>query len=406
MASYDFLKSVTVIEVAQLGMDALGGYLADMGARVIKIEALPDGDPIRFAGDYAVGSGSGIGFLHLRWNRGKQSLGLNLRNSEGAALFRTLAAQADIVIEGLKGGAFDRLGLGYDVLRQDNPKLVYCSLSGLGREGPYHELRSHAVAYDAFAGLLPQDTESPAPAIGEFKAPSIGMHAPGLYAAVGVLAALHRAREEGEGALIEIAAADAAANWLPDGVDPLVNADLCQTRDGFLDSSGRMLNWARLSQYTTSDGRTLLLEALAWPTWVKFCKLLGREDLLDLHERGLDGERYHALLRTEIAAIIVTRSLEQWMADFIAHDISAMPVNDFAALARDPHYVARHNWYDADIPGTGTLALSGTPIRSAGRVFAPALAPAMGEHTDVVLHDLAALDADAIARLKQRGIVA
>ena len=405
MAGYDFLKSVLVIEVAQLGMDALGGYLADMGAQLIKIEALPDGDPIRHSGDYALGGENGVGLLHLRWNRGKQSMALDLRSAEGAALFRKLAARADIVIEGLKGGAFDRLGLGYETLRQDNPALVYCSLSGLGRDGPYHTLRSHAVAYDVFAGLLPKDAASLPPAAGEFKTPSIGMNAPGLYAAVGVLAALHRAREEGQGAMIEVAAADCAANWVPDGIDAVVNADRCHTRAGFLDADGRMRHWPRLAQYATSDGRTLLLEALSWPTWQKFCKLLGREDLLALHEAGLEEAAYHAALREAIAAIIVTRPLNDWMTDFTTHDISAMPVNDFHDLARDPHYLARANCYQAEVPGAGTLTLSGTPIRLAGGHFSPAPAPKLGQHTDRIRDEIAGMDAAEIARLRDQGIV-
>jgi crotonobetainyl-CoA:carnitine CoA-transferase CaiB-like acyl-CoA transferase len=404
MSGYDFLKSVTVIEVAQLGMDTLGQYLADMGARVIKVEALPHGDPVRHTGDHAIGPGAGIGFLHLRWNRGKESLGLNLGSPEGAGLFRKLAASADIVIEGLKGGALDRLGLGYETLRQANPALVYCALSGLGNDGPYHRLRSHAVAYDAFGGVVAKDVESPQPALGEFRPPSIGMHAPGLYAAVGVLSALHRAKVEGRGARIEVAAADAVANWTPDGVDAVVNAAVLRHREGFHDAEDRMMHWPRLAQYATRDGRTLLLEAFAWPTWGKFLKLVGREDLLALHEQGLDD--YHARLRGEIAAIIATRSLDEWMADFLAHDISAMPVNDFDELARDPHYTARANRYDVDVPEVGTLSLSGTPIRVAGDSFSPTLAPAFGADTDRILEQIAGLDGGAIAGLRKQGVVA
>lgn len=406
MPGYEFLNGILVIEVAQLGMGALGGYLADMGATVIKIEALNQGDPIRYSGDLAIGAPDGIGFLHLRWSRGKKSLALDLKSLAGADVFRTLASKADIVIDGLKGGALARLGLGHDALRQANPALVFCSISGLGLDGPYHRLRSHAVAYDAYAGLLPTDVDAVPPALGEFKPPSVGMHAPGLYAAVGVLAALHQARASGRGATIEVAAADVAANWTPDGVDAVVNASSCQPREGFVDDTGRMLHWARISQFATSDGRVLLLEALAWPTWVKFCDLVGREDLLTLHEREPDHAAYHEALRGEIAAIIRTRSLDDWMALLESHDISAMPVNDFAELARDPHYFARANWYDVAVPGGGELRLSGTPIRVAGADFAPDLAPDLGQHTDAVLGDIAGLDAAAIASLRDQGIIA
>lgn len=405
MPGYEFLRGVVVLEVAQLGMDALGGYLADMGARVIKVEALPDGDPVRFSGDYAIGSPDGPGFLHLRWNRGKQSVAMDLRSPAGADLFRQLAKQAHIVIEGLKGGALTRLGIGYEALRQDNPALVFCSISGLGLEGPYHRLRSHAVAYDAYAGLLPKDVEAVPPALGEFKPASVGMHAPGLYAAVGVLSALFHARESGRGAFIEVAAADAAANWSPDGIDAQVNSAHCERREGFVDDSGRMLHWPRLSQYVTRDDRVLLLEALSWPSWVKFCNLVRREDLLTLHERVASHADYHQTLHAEIAALIRERSLDEWMAVLTENDISAMPVNDLAELARDPHYNARRNWYDVEVPDAGKLRLTGTPIRVAGARFSPDLAPALGQHADVILPEVAGLDAEAIALLREQGII-
>lgn len=405
MAAYDFLRGVVVLEVAQLGMDALGGYLADMGARVVKVEALPDGDPVRFAGDAAIGGPNGVGFLHLRWNRGKQSIAVDLKTPEGLDLFRRMAGKADVVIDGLKGGALDRLGIGYDVLRREHPALVFCSISGLGLDGPYHRLRSHAVAYDAFAGLVPRDVAGTPPAHGEFKAPSIGMNAPGLYAAVGVLAALLHARSTGEGACIEVAAADCSANWVPDGLDAEVNAGHCQPREGFADASGRMLHWPRLWQYAASDGEILLLEALAWPTWVKFCKLLERDDLLALHARFDDDAAYHETLRNEIAALIGTRPRDEWMALLTANDISAMPVNDAAGLARDPHYVARGNWYDASVPGVGPLRLSGTPIRVAGAAFAPSVAPMLGEHGDIVLSELAEMDQAAIDAMRAKGVI-
>jgi len=405
MAGYDFLNGVLVIEVAQLGMDALGGYLADMGARVVKVEALPAGDPVRAAGDYALGAPDGVGFLHLRWNRGKQSIAIDLRTPDGVDLFRRLAGKAAVIIEGLKGGALERMGVGYQALRQDNPALVFCSISGLGLDGPYHRLRSHAVAYDAFGALLSGDAAAAPPSVDEFRPPSVGMHAPGLFAAVGVLAALVRARSTGQGAFIEVAAADVAANWSPDGVDAVVNASHCQRRDGFLDTTGRMMHWPRLAQYVTSDDRMLLLEALAWPTWAKFCRLVERDDLMTLHERLTDHVIYHETLRTEIAAIIRTRSCDAWMAALTAADISAMPVNDPQQLSDDPHYRARRNWYDADVPGVGRVRLSGTPIRVADAAFAPAAAPACGQHADTILAEIAGMDAAAIGALRRQGII-
>jgi crotonobetainyl-CoA:carnitine CoA-transferase CaiB-like acyl-CoA transferase len=406
MPGYAFLDGLLVIEVAQLGMDALGGYLADMGARVVKVEAPGQGDPVRFAGEDAVGGPDGVGFLHLRWNRGKQSIAIDLRAREGADLFRRLAARADVVVDGLKGGSLERLGLGYESLRADHPALVYCSLSGLGLDGPYHQLRSHAVAYDAFAGLIDPAADRRPPPRGAFRPPSIGMNAPGLYAAVGVLSAVIQAQRSGAGAFIEVAAADVAANWTPDGLDPVVNRAVCAQRPGFLGADGRMAGWARLAPYATADGRTILLEALSLATWRKFCAVVERPDLLALTPEALGHEDDDAAVERELEALFRTRTLEAWMALLSAHDVSAMPVNRLADLPQDPQYAARANWYDVELEGGDALRLSGTPVRVRDAPFAPQLAPLLGQDTDRVLGDVLGLKAEEIARLRGSDVVA
>ena len=120
---------------------------------------------------------------------------------------------------------------------------------------------------------------------------------------------------------------------------------------------------------------------------------------------GVEPMDHPAHLVGGIAAILASRSLDDWMADFIAHDISAMPVNDLHELARDPHYLARANTYQAEIPGAGTLTLTGTPIRLEGAAFAPAPPPGLGQHTDAVLASVAGLDTAEIAQLRAQGIV-
>jgi crotonobetainyl-CoA:carnitine CoA-transferase CaiB-like acyl-CoA transferase len=406
MPGYSFLHGLLVVEVAQLGMDALGGYLADMGARVVKVEPPGQGDPVRFAGEEAVGGPDGVGFLHLRWNRGKQSVAIDLRAGEGSQLFKRLAARADVVVDGLKGGTLDRLGLGYESLRADNPALVYCSLSGLGLDGPYHHLRSHAVAYDAFGGLIDPAADRRPPPRGAFRAPSIGMNAPGLYAAVGVLSAVVQAQRSGAGAFIEVAAADVAANWTPNGLDAVVNRAVCVERPGFLGADGRMSGWARLAPYMTADGRTILLEALSLATWRKFCALVERPDLLALAPGAPGHAEDHASVERELAALFRTRTLEAWMALLSQHDVSAMPVNRLAELPQDPHYEARANWYEVELEGAGGLRLSGTPVRVRGADFSPRLAPMLGQDTDCVLRDLVGLDGEEIARLRASDVVA
>ena len=166
-----------------------------------------------------------------------------------------------------------------------------------------------------------------------------------------------------------------------------------------------MLHWPRLAQYAASDGRILLLETLAWPTWIKFCKLVRRDDLQTLDERFADQQAYHRALRAEIAALIATRLRDDWIDLLTAADVSAMPVNDPGDLAEDPHYRARGNRYDVAVPEVGTLRLSGTPIRVAGAEFAPSPAPMLGEHADAVLGELAGMGGATIAALRGQGII-
>lgn len=402
MSGYDLLRGITVIEVAQLGPDALGGLLADMGARVIKVESPAGGDPVRRMGALSVGDADGFGFMHLRWNRGKESIGIDLRAADGIALFRRLAAGADIVVDGMRGGALDRLGLGHAELSRANPRLVFCSLSGFGLDGAYHALGSHGPAYDAYGGLT-RAAPGERPGEGAGHAP-VGMYAMGLQAAVGVLAAVIRARATGQGAMIEVAAADVAAGWYTDAVDAALNRDSVQPRPGFADEGGRMFNWPRMGQYRTRDGSILFFQGYKDKFWERFAHAAGCPDLLDIVP-GDDVEAYHDRLLDTLTALFATRDRADWMRLLIDAGVPAHPLNTPEELARDAHFRDRDLVYDAQSPSTGPLRLFGTPIRVHGQAFAPAIAPELGDASDHILAELGVETSEA-ARLRREGIVA
>src|SRR5207237_5857391 len=148
--AYTLLGGVRVLEMALLAPDLLGMHLADLGAEVIKIEQPPGGDYLREIGARKL---AGLNLMHLRWNRGKKSVTLDLKRAEGQRLLHRLVATADVFIDGLRQGAAARCAADYERLRAVNPRLVYCTLSGAGTSGPYAALATHGVAYDAFAGL-------------------------------------------------------------------------------------------------------------------------------------------------------------------------------------------------------------------------------------------------------------
>src|SRR5687768_3808160 len=194
-----------------LGPAAITTHLADMGADVIKVEP-PSGDYIR---DMTWPIVEGVSLMHLHVNRGKRSVVLDLRTEEGREVFRDLVRDADAVVEAMRPGGLERRGLGYEALREVNPRIVFITISGFGMTGPYRDLPSHGVAYDAWAGIFsPEVDEDGFVAIPEHV--SVGINAAPVLGALGLLAGVIDARATGQGCRMEIAQSDAAASmdWL------------------------------------------------------------------------------------------------------------------------------------------------------------------------------------------------
>jgi len=378
--TYDLLSDVLVLEVSQFGPDALGGYLADLGARVIKAEQPGEGDPLRRAGPHSAGEPDGFGYMHLRWNRGKESLELDLRSEAGKADFLKIAARADVVIEGMRAGALDKLGLGYTDLKKINPAIVFCSVSGMGRDGPYSAMASHGPSFDAFGGIGVPVGPSISRYEGRLPAP-VGMHSVSLHAAVGVLAALHKARSRGMGALVEVSAAESAAHWMPEVLDTALNEGVTFKRPGFVDAEGRMRFWARMENYRTQDGRILFIQCLTRKSWMALLSVLGRTDLQEIYDRTPQTGTEDREVSVRLAEVLATKTLSDWLSLFRPANVAAMPVHDFEDVVRDPHFTARRNTYQAALPDGTALTLTSTPIRVEGQAFSAPLAPELGQHS-------------------------
>lgn len=384
------LEGLRVVEVALLAPNQLGMHLADLGADVVKVEEPGRGDYTRTVGRTRLG---GVSMLHVRWNRGKRSVAVDLRQPEGAAVFRDLVAASEVVIEGLRAGALARRGLGYHDLVADNPALVFVSLSGFGQTGPYRDLATHGVAYDAFAGLAaPEQTDDGFPAIPR-RYFDIGTQAGALYAATSVLAAVLHARASGRGTWLDVAQADAAAAWNASRIDPhLVGAETDT------DSAG-MAAAVRYQYYETSDGTHILFQATERHFFERFCRAVARDDLLPAGDDAEHGEhaRGDIVLRRELAAIFATRTQAEWVAFFLEHDVPGGPVHRPADLVDDPQFHARFGDDSRMLRmpvHTGQAATPGRP------------APTLGEHTDEVLHDVLGYDTDRVQELRVAGAVA
>ncbi|MGH8984661.1 MAG: CaiB/BaiF CoA transferase family protein [Acidimicrobiia bacterium] len=391
------LDGLRVVEVAHLAPNMLGMHLADLGADVVKVEDLERGDYTRDVGFARAG---GLSFLHLRWNRGKRSVAIDLRVHEGADLFLELVRVSEVVIEGQRPGALARRGLGFDALRAVNPAVVLCSLSGFGQTGPYRDLATHGVAYDAYAGLAPGGrNDDGVPSIPRDYV-DVGIQAGALYATAAVLAALVRARATGVGAHLDVAQADAAVAWQAGRLDLHLND--VPRRGGDLRES------VRYQYYEASDGRLVLFQATERHFFERFCEAVGRTDLLEGRVGAEVGE--HAAgdvaLRRELAAIFATRTQAEWIRLLQDADVPGGPVHTVRSLLDDPQFRARTAFVEHDHPEAGPLRMVATPIHTDEQPVMPGPAPAQGQDTDEVLEELLGYDATAIADLRDRGVVA
>lgn len=392
------LRGVRVVEVALLAPDALAMHLADLGAEVLKVEEPGDGDYVRSVGALKV---EGISALHRRWNRGKRSIALDLRAPDGRLVFEDLVRVSDVVVEGLRPGALARRGLGFAELQAVNPAIVLTSLSGYGQDGPYRELASHGVAYDAYAGFAP-------PADGPRGWPTvsphtdIGIHAAPLFGALATVSAVLEARRSGIGAHLDISQADVAAWWN----GPVLELEAWQARTGTADQHGPDLSQSvRYQYYATSEGALVLFMATEAKFWQRFCEGTGRPDLYERFPPRPDAthESGNEELRAELVALFATRSQPEWVEFFLAHDIPGAPVHVGGGVAADPHFETRAHWLPADTHG---MAILGTPTRAVGAARVdPDPAPRVGQHSRRILADVLGYDAERIEELFAGGTV-
>ena len=401
------LAGVRIIESSMLGPAAITTHLADLGAEVIKIES-PQGDYIRQMTWPIV---EGVSLMHLHINRGKRSLVLDLRTPEGVATYLDLVRDADVVIEAMRPGGLERRGLGYEKLREINPRIVFCTISGYGMTGPYAELPSHGVAYDVWAGLVkPEITEDGFAAIPEH--PSVGIHAGPLFGALGVLAGVIRARDTGEGCRLEIAQSDAAAamDWLRSETWKAYERPESEVTGNASDGGKRrapgtagMRDGVRYQFYEAGDGRHVLLQASEREFWENFCRGVDRLDLFEAHPGAKFAD--HAVgnipLRIELRDIFRTRTAQEWVELGLAIEVPIIAVNTPQTLADDPQFQDRFPWIPAERLGADQTP---TPIKYLDvDLPVPTKAPTVGQHSDEVLREVLGYSPARIAALRESG---
>ncbi len=400
------LAGLRVVECSMLGPAALTTALVDLGAEVIKVEP-PGGDYIRGMTWPIV---EGVSLMHLHLNRGKRSVTLDLRSEPGKRVFRDLADSADVVVEAMRPGALDRLGLGPAQLRAEHPALVFASISGYGATGPYRDYPSHGIAYDTWAGIV-------TPAIDEDgfaylpEHVSIGIYAAPLYGALAILAAVLRARESGAGADLELAQSDSAAafDWYRSETWRAYERPQSEVTGNAADDFERrapgtagMREGVRYQVYATSDGFVLFM-ASEQAFWKNFCDGVGRPDLFERWPGATyaDHARGNRALQAELREIFATRTSVEWVTFGGEVNTPIAPVNTPRTLADDPQFVARFDWLPAAELGADQL---GFPAKFAGEALPqPHRAPTPGQHTDDVLREVCHYDDVTMDALREGG---
>ncbi len=393
---YGPLHGLRVLDMSRLvAGNMLTLQLADFGAEVVKIEALPHGDPLRAWGDSSV---------QTHWKtycRNKKSVSVNLREPDGLTLIRRLTSGADALVENFIPGRLEEMGLGPDALHHDNPGLVIVRVSGFGQTGPYRERPGFGTLVEAMSGFAHRngfpDREPVLPPM------ALADMAAGLYGAMAVLIALReREVKGGPGQVIDLS--------LLEPVFSILGADAAGHRiDGNIKQRvGSASNTASpRNVYATRDGKWVALSASIQSMAERVFRVVGREDAIADPRFRSNAERVRH--RAEVDAIVggwvAERTLDEALAAFSGSGVTAGPVYDIAQFLEDPHVIEREVVVDLPDDDTGMLPshnivprLSGTP----GTFRYPA--PALGQHNDEI-YGGAGVSAEELSRLRARGVI-
>lgn len=391
--------------------------LADLGADVVKVERPGSGDDTRGWGPpflpTADQQDSSESAYYLGANRNKRSMTCDFSTPEGQALIRQLAAKADVLVENFKVGDMKRYGLDFEALKQINPKLVYCSITGFGQTGPYQQRAGYDFAIQAMGGLMSVTGERDDAGGGPQK---VGVAVvdlfTGMYATVAILAALRHAEHSGQGQHIDMALLDTQVAMLANlGANHLVNLPLNKPPPGRMGNAH--VNIVPYQVFETAakptGGRDFMIVAVGNDgQFAKLCECLGRPAWADDERfvRNPDRVRHRDVLVPMLADVLLTQGKAQWLAKLEAAKVPCGPINDLAEVFADPQVVSRDMVEVWRHPLRTDLKLVASPMKLSETPVQHHLPPPLlGQHTQEVLHDWLQLDAHDIAALKAQHVL-
>jgi crotonobetainyl-CoA:carnitine CoA-transferase CaiB-like acyl-CoA transferase len=403
------LSHIRVLDLSRvLAGPWAGQNLADLGAEVIKVERPKFGDDSRTYGPPWVKDKQGLDTKDSAYftsaNRGKKSITLNISKPEGQKLVRELARVSDVLIENYKFGDLARYGLAYDDLKQINPRLIYCSVTGFGQTGPYREHPGYDFMIQGMGGMMSVTGEPDgAPGGGPQRAGvPVADIITGMYASIAICAAIAHRAETGIGQQLDLALLDSQiallayqnTNYFATGKPP--------KRIGNLHP-----NIVPYQPFKTADG-SVILACGNDNLFRKFCAVAGCAELADDPRFAGNGKRVEnrAELTRLLQAVFSKRGTKEWVELLEAAGVPNGPINDVAQVFEEPQVKARGIKVEMEHPVAGRLPTVASPMRFSATPVEYALAPpVLGQHTEEILRGLLKLDDATIAKLRAEGIV-
>ena len=392
------LSGIKVVEIGTLIAAPFAARLmAEFGAEVIKIEAMGQGDPLRKWRKLHEGTS-------LWWylqSRNKKSLALDLKSAEGLSLIKQLLGDADVLIENLRPGGLEKLGLGWDVLHALNPKLTLVRISGYGQTGPYRDRPGFGAIGEAMGGIryTTGNPDSPPARVGV----SLGDSLASLHGVIGALMSLLRVKTgQGDGQIVDVSLAESVFNLMESLVPEYDMLGHVRERSG-----GALPGIAPSNTYLTADGAYVVIAGNSDPIYKRLMTTIGRADLAEAPEFAHNDGRAakSGVLDAAITHWTSSRPIDQVLSALEAAGVPAGRIYSVADIVSDPHYQARDMLLDAQLPGGVSVKMPGiVPKLSQTPGAVNWQGPSLGQHTDDILAGLGLTGAD-IQRLKTLGVV-
>lgn len=397
--NYEPMLALQDIKIIDIGRYLPAAYctqiLGDMGANVLKIEEPIISGSRRGGSGVSVAPGKGAEerAAYDFFNRNKRSVILNLKSEEAIMIFRQLAKKADVIVENMRPGNADRLGIDYRSISKENPRIVYCSISGYGQNSPYRLVAGHDPNYCSIAGAQALNVDHKGKPV-KFGIPLADIGT-ALHATIGILLALFSRNRTSRGQFIDISMTDSVFSFMSRALRGMLYPDVQYTNT-------RNLVDVALGPQEVKDGKFITTANLEPYFWERFCKALDRQDLIP-HQYAVK-ETANEVCST-IQQIFLTKSREEWIEILRQADTAVAPVLDINEVLSDPHILQRKLVMEIDHPILGKVKQLGFPIRlSETPARFRSFAPFAGQHTEEVLRELG-YAYDDIMLLKKKAVV-